>query len=179
MASREYVGSGGLRLTLDEPLSPEMAKQVAAGQLRAVDGEPVAGDGVNKALVVGHGSEANTATRVGTHRRTPGDKPAEGAPAGEWATYAVALGLEATQASTLSASQLQEWVAAQESEDGQDELPTDGDSPSDVERPAKGAPVADWRAYAAARGMDATDAEKATKGDCQDYIQVLDDAAGE
>lgn len=178
MASREYVGSGGLRLTLDEPLSPEMAKQVAAGQLRAVDGEPVDADGVNKALVVGHGSEANTATRVGTHRRTPGDKPAEGAPAGEWATYAVARGLEATQASTLSASQLQEWVAAQEPEDGQDELPTDGDSPSDAERPAKSAPVADWRAYAAARGMDA-DAEKATKGDCQDYIQVLDDAAGE
>lgn len=183
MGSREYVGSSGLRLTLDEPLSPQMAKQVAAGQLRAVDGEPVDGDGVNKALVVGHGSEANTATRVGTHRRTPGDKPSEGAPAGEWATYAVACGLEATQASTLSASQLQEWVAAQESESGQDELPTDdgqdGDSGGDVERPAKSAPVADWRAYAVARGMDETDAEKATKAECQDYVQVLDDAVGE
>jgi len=172
-----------MTLTLDEPLSPEMAKQVARGYLRPVDGDSVDVEAGDKSLVVGHGSEANAATRVGAHRRTPGEKPGDGASAGEWATYAVACGLEATQASTLSASQLQEWVAAQEPESGQGELPTgdgqDGDSGGDVERPAKSAPVADWRAYAVARGMDATDAEKATKGDCQDYVQVLDDAAGE
>lgn len=174
MGSREYVGSGGLTLTLDDPLSPEMAKQIARGHLRPVDGGSVDVEAANKSLVVGHGSEADTATRVGAHRRTPGEKPAEGAVAGEWATYAVALGMEATQASTLSVSQIQEWVAAQEPEAGQDELPV-----GDTERPSKSASAAAWRAYAVARGMDKTDAEKATKVECQDYVQVLDDAAGE
>ena len=173
MASREYIGSGGLRLTLDDPLSPQMAKQVANGSLRPADGEDVDVVAGDKSLVVGHGSEADTVNRVGTRRRSPGEKPAEDAHAGEWATYAVALGLNAVQASTLSRTQLQEWVAAQEPAPGEDEPSADGE---DLARPAKNAPVADWRAYAAARGMD--DAENATKAECQDYVQVLDDAEG-
>ncbi|MFG2970792.1 hypothetical protein ACGFZS_46740 [Streptomyces sp. NPDC048288] len=179
MASREYIGTGGLRLTLDDPLSPQMAKQVASGQLHPADGEPADVEAGDKSLVVQHGSEADTVNRVGTHRRSPGEKPGEDASAGEWATYAVALGLNATQASTLSLTQLCEWVAAQEDlgDSAQDELPADGEN---LERPAKNAPVADWRAYAATRGMDPEQAETATKADCQDYVQVLDDAeAGE
>ncbi|WP_329376043.1 hypothetical protein [Streptomyces sp. NBC_01483] len=99
--AREYIGAGGMRLHLDEPLSDEMAKQVAKGQLQ------------------------------------PAVEPA--------------------------------------AEDVQDAPPASTDG--EVERPAKNASVDKWRAYAAARGMD--DAESATKTECQDYVQVLDEAAGE
>ena len=99
--TREYIGAGGMRLHLDEPLSDEMAKQLANGQLHLV-------------------------------------------------------------------------VEASAMEDGQQALPAGGE----VDRPAKNASVDKWRAYAAFRGMDG--AEDATKAECQDYVQVLDDAeAGE
>ena len=187
MAARDYIGSGGLRLTLEDPLHPEMAKQIANGTLRPADGKTVDVEAGDKSLVVVHGSEADTVNRVGDHRRTPGAKPGDTASAGEWATYAVALGLNAVQASTLSLTQLQEWVEAYEDaqDDGEEETATDAEPVSDsgtaadVERPAKNAPVADWRTYAAARGMDAEEAKTATKTECQDYVQVLDEAAGE
>lgn len=182
---REYIGSGGLRLTLDDPLPPEMAKQVATGQLAPADGKPADVEAGDKSLVVVHGSEADTVNRVGDHRRAPGTKPGEDALAGEWATYAVALGLNATQASTLSLTQLQEWTQAHEDAlgEGQDApVPNeDAESPatasSDLpDRPAKNAAVADWRAYAIALGMDPDQAKDATKSDCQDYAQVVEDA---
>lgn len=100
MAAREYVGAGGMRVHLDEPLSDEMAKQVAKGQLHPVI-EPA---------------------------------PAE--------------------------------------EDAEQPAP----DPVEAERPAKNAPVADWRAYAVALGMEADDAKDATKAECQDYVQVVEDA---
>ncbi|MFJ8727774.1 hypothetical protein [Streptomyces sp. NPDC093269] len=176
MAARDYIGSGGLRLTLEDPLHPEMAKQVANGTLRPADGKTVDVEAGDKSLVVVHGSEADTVNRVGDHRRVPGNKPGEDASAGEWATYAVALGLNAVQASTLSLTQLQEWVEAYEEaqEDGQDAPAPEA---PEVERPAKNASVDKWRTYAASRGMD--DTESATKTECQDYVQVLDEAAGE
>lgn len=181
--ARDYIGTGGLRLTLDEPLDPEMAKQVAAGRLVAADGA-TADDvqAADKSLVVGHGSEANTADRVGAHTRTPGDRPGDDASAGEWATYAVALGLEATQASTLSLTQLQEWVGAHEDALGEGEpapVPTsDPEVPAEPlpDRPAANAKVADWRAYAIALGMDPDQAKDATKADCQDYAAVVEQA---
>lgn len=182
MASRDYIGTGGLRLTLDDPLSPEMAKQVATGKLQPADGKPVDVEAGNKALVVQHGSEADTVNRVGTHRRSPGEKPGDGASAGEWATYAVALGLNATQASTLSLTQLREWVEAHEEALGEGvEAPVpDTDPTNPVEplpdKPAKNAQVADWRAYAIALGMDPDQAKDATKAECQDYAQVVEDA---
>ena len=102
MATREYVGAGGLRLHLDDPLSPQMAEQLAKGRLHLV---PTEDDGDNV----------------------------------------------------------------------QETSPANGDGPgAEVERPAKNAPVDKWRAYAASRGMDG--AEDATKAECQDYVQVLDDA---
>jgi hypothetical protein len=55
------------------PLSPEMAKQVATGHLRPVDGVASwtweAGD---KSLVVSPRFEADTVNRVGTHRAHAG-----------------------------------------------------------------------------------------------------------
>lgn len=182
MASREYEGTGGLRLTLDDPLTPEMAKQVATGKLHPVDGKTADVEAGDKSLVVVHGSEADTVNRVGDHRRAPGEKPGDDASAGQWATYAVALGLNATQASTLSLTQLQEWVEAHEDAlgEGQDAPVPNTDPEAPVEplpdRPAKNAPVADWRAYAITLGMDPDQAKDATKADCQDYAQVVEDA---
>lgn len=177
---REYEGPGGLRLTLDDPLSPDMARQVANGHLRPVDGKPVDVEDGDKSLVVVNGAEATTATRVGTHVRTPGEKPGDGASAGEWATYAVALGMEGTQASTLSLTQLQEWVAAREDAEDSDVSAAEGSAKSapDVDKPAKSAPVAEWRAYAVSLGMSEDDAAAATKSECQDYVQVVEDAKG-
>ncbi|MFF7335446.1 hypothetical protein [Streptomyces sp. NPDC008150] len=187
MASREYEGTGGLRLTLDDPLSPQMARQVANGTLRPVDGKPADVDAGNKSLVVQHGSEADTVNRVGRHLPAPGQRPAPTAPARDWATYAVALGLNSNQACTLTATQLQEWVTAHEDALGQGEpapVPdTDPASPVEPlpERPAKNAAVAEWRQYAIALGMDPDQAKEATKADCQDYAQVVEDTrqAGE
>lgn len=182
MASREYEGTGGLRLTLDDPLSPEMATQVATGKLHPVDGKPADAYVGDKSLVVRHGSEADTVNRVGDHRSAPGARPADDAHPGEWATYAVALGLNAVQASTLTATQLREWVEAHEDAlgDGQQALvpntdPENPDAPL-PERPAKNAPVADWRAHVIALGMDPDQAKDATKAECQDYAQVVEDS---
>jgi hypothetical protein len=182
VASREYEGTGGLRLTLDDPLSPEMAKQVATGKLHPVDGKTIDVEAGDKSLVVVHGSEADTVNRVGDHRRAPGERPGDDAHPGEWATYAVALGLNATQASTLSLTQLQEWVETHEEAlgEGQDAPVPNADPETPVEplpdRPAKNAAVADWRTYAIALGMDPDQAKDATKSDCQDYAQVIEDA---
>ncbi len=181
MAARNYIGTGGLELTLDDPLSPEMAKQVATGKLTPV-GKSVDVEAGDKSLVVVHGSQADTVNRVGDHRRAPGERPAEDALPGEWATYAVALGLNATQASTLTLTQLQEWVQEHEKAlgEGQDAPVPNTDPEPPVEplpdRPAKNAPVAEWRQYAIALGMDPDQAKDATKADCQDYAQVVEDA---
>ncbi|MFD8839855.1 hypothetical protein [Streptomyces griseofuscus] len=185
MAARDYEGTGGLRLTLDDPLSPEMAKQVATGKLRPVDGKPTDVQAGDKSLVVVHGSEADTVNRVGDHRRAPGERPDDDAHAGQWATYAVALGLNAVQASTMSRTQLQQWVEAHEDALGDgEEAPVpneDAESPATPARdlpdkPAKSAAVADWRQYAIALGMEPDDAKDATKAECQDYAQVVEDA---
>ena len=109
MVTREYVGAGGTRLHLDEPLSPQMAEQIAKGQLQPVVASP--------------------ADPVEATGGAPGEGLAEG--------------------------------------------------PAAADRPAKSAPVAEWRAYAVARGMSEDDAAAATKAECQDYVQVLDEAAGE
>ncbi|MFJ6729375.1 hypothetical protein ACIQPQ_31185 [Streptomyces sp. NPDC091281] len=114
MAAREYIGAGGMRLHLDEPLSPEMAAQFDKGELRlADDGEPLFDpDRSMQPQVIQHGTDAPAATRVG--RNTPGvpELPDRDAHAGAWATYAVRLGLLATKASTMSRQQLIEWVQA-------------------------------------------------------------------
>ena len=182
MAAREYEGTGGLRLTLEDPLSPEMARQVATGKLRPVDGKSADVEAGDKSLVVVHGSEADTVNRVGDHRPAPGPKPGDDALPGEWATYAVALGLNSSQAATLSLTQLQEWVEEHEKAlgEGEEAQVPNTDPETAVEplpdKPAKSAAVAEWRQYAIALGMDPDDAKDATKAECQDYAQVVEDA---
>jgi hypothetical protein len=107
MAAREYRGAGGLLLHLDEPLSDEMAKQVARGHLVPVDGEQ------------------------------PEPEPAD---------------------------------------DLETPDPVDPDAPA--AKPNANSKVDDWRAYAASLGMPEEDAATATKKDCQEYVQVVDDANG-
>ncbi|WP_103512898.1 hypothetical protein [Streptomyces sp. SM13] len=108
MGTREYQGAGGLRLHLDDPLSPEMEKQVARGHLVPVD-----------------------------------------APTG-----------------------------AEESPDGPaaDEMSTTSEATASG-KPSANAKVDDWRAYAVTLGMSEEDAASATKKDCQEYAQVVEDAA--
>ncbi|NEA52422.1 hypothetical protein [Streptomyces sp. SID10815] len=119
MGTREYVGAGGMRLHLDEPLDPVMAAQVDRGELRlAEDGEPLMDpDRGVEPQVIQNGADAPAATRVG--RNVPGapERPDTDAHTGAWATYAVWLGLLATKASTMTRQQLIEWVDAVEAED--------------------------------------------------------------
>ncbi|KOX32800.1 hypothetical protein ADL07_11550 [Streptomyces sp. NRRL F-4707] len=119
MVAREYVGAGGMRLHLDEPLAPEMAAQVDRGELRLVeDGEPLFDpDRSVQPQVIQHGADAPAATRVGRNVRLAPDRPEPDDHAGTWATYAVSLGLLATKASTMTKSQLIEWVEAVEDVD--------------------------------------------------------------
>ncbi|MEV4041428.1 hypothetical protein [Streptomyces sp. NPDC049744] len=116
MAAREYVGAGGMRLHLDEPLDPMMAAQVDRGELRLVeDGEPLFDpDRGVQPQVIQHGADAPAATRVGRNVHAAPERPDVGAHAGAWATYAVSHGLLATKASTMSKQQLIEWVQAVE-----------------------------------------------------------------
>ncbi|MYW34478.1 hypothetical protein [Streptomyces sp. SID2119] len=101
MGIREYQGAGGLRLHLDDPLSPEMEKQVARGHLVPVtDSEPAA----------------------------PQESSAPS---------------------------------------GRHDVP---------KKPAANAKVDTWREYAIALGMDPDQAKDATKSDCQDYAQVVEDS---
>ncbi|MFI5649910.1 hypothetical protein ACIA71_01655 [Streptomyces anulatus] len=46
-------------------------------------------------------------------------------------------------------------------------------------KPAAAAKVDDWKAYAVSLGMSEEDAATATKKDCQEYVQVVEDANGE
>ncbi|KFK87848.1 hypothetical protein IX27_18335 [Streptomyces sp. JS01] len=218
MAAREYVGAGGMRVLLDEPLDPMMAAQVHRGELRLVgDGDPLLDPG-QKVLpqVIQHGADAPAATRVGKNVHGAAEKPAPGDHTGAWATYAVRLGLLATKASTMSHQQLLEWVDAVEdtntgvvgdagegtrgpehasvdgrpseargdvhpkseprtsqapAEDGDDEPAADL-----PKKPAANAKVDTWREYAVALGMDPDEAKDATKQECQDYAQVVEDA---
>ena len=116
MAAREYIGAGGMRLHLDEPLNPVMAAQVDRGELRlAEDGDPLLDpDRSVQPQVIQHGADAPAATRVGRSVPATPERPSVDAHTGAWATYAVRLGLLATKASTMSKTQIIEWVEAVE-----------------------------------------------------------------
>lgn len=118
MVAREYVGAGGMRIHLDEPLDPMMAAQVDRGELRlAGDGDPEFDpDRGVEPQVVQNGADAPAATRVGRNVHSSPERPDVDDHAGAWATYAVSLGLLATKASTMYKQQLIEWVKAVEAE---------------------------------------------------------------
>ena len=174
MGGREYVGPSGLRVHLDEPLSPEMARQVKRGDLTPVSGEAPDVTPFDKSLVVVHGSEATTVDRVGEHVPAAGDRPA-GGDARALATYAVRRGMLADHASPMSAQQLTEWLDARDEadeamardeslkpiddgpeEDGaeqsHDEQTPDGEPDQDKPKPAD--KVDTWRTYAISQGLD-------------------------
>lgn len=93
MAGREYQGAGGMRLHLDEPLSPQMAEQVRKGHLVPV------GDDV--AAAEPEAPEAQTAP----------ERPAATAKVDEWRTYAVSLGMPEDDAKAATKAELQEYAA--------------------------------------------------------------------
>ncbi|WP_329616480.1 hypothetical protein OG244_28540 [Streptomyces brevispora] len=93
MVAREYQGAGGLRLHLDEPLSDEMAKQVARGHLVPVASadeptESTLTDGVQSPLV----------------------KPSATSKVDDWRAYAVSVGMPEDAAAEATKKELQEHV---------------------------------------------------------------------
>lgn len=187
MATREYVAEGGMRLLLDEPIrDPLMAAQVKAGKLRPVKGAAPDVAASEKSQVVTHGSQATSVDRVGVRLPSPEEKPGDGDHVSRWATYATRLGLLATQASTMSLRQLQEWVDAceeeqrQESADSHDERPSGGGGdgfdkvPS---RPNVNDKVADWRAYAISLGMPVSEADATAKPGLIAWVDAREQAA--
>jgi hypothetical protein len=92
---REYVGTGGLRLHLDEPLSDQMADQVSRGQLQPVDDTPAPAD-------EGVGPEDELA------------RPAENAPVADWRDYAVSLGMPEDEAKAMKKADIIAWVGVAE-----------------------------------------------------------------
>jgi len=126
MGTREYIGPGGLRLHLDDPVSPQMAKQIENGQL-----QPVIEPAVGELPLPGPATDSTAGI--------PGPDDAGKTPS--------------------------------------DPEPTTPET--EAERPAKNGSVDAWRAYAIARGMDQAEADAANRTELQEYVQVLDDVAGE
>lgn len=195
MGRREYITEGGMRLHLDDPVTdPLMAQQIARGRLRPVKGQaPDVTDG-DKSLVVEHGSQATTADRVGVHVPAPAGRPGGDAPAKEWATYAVRLGLLATHATSMTVTQLQEWVDAHEEAFGEGEpapvpavdatspdavVPDETSGPAQAGRPQASAKVAEWRGYAVSLGLDPDEAKGMSKTDLQAWADSHQPGAGQ
>ena len=95
---REYQGAGGLRLHLDEPLSPQMADQVAKGHLVPVDGETAEPE-----------EEAPQAP-VAADPEAPASKPNANSRVDEWRAYAISLGMPEEDAADATKKDLQEYV---------------------------------------------------------------------
>lgn len=90
MGAREYQGAGGLRLHLDDPLSPEMEKQVARGHLVPV--------------------EASASTEELSSPTAPSGKPAATAKVDDWRAYAVTLGMSEEDAASATKKECQEYA---------------------------------------------------------------------
>jgi hypothetical protein len=104
--AREYQGAGGLRLHLDEPLSDEMAKQVAKGHLVPV-ADPVAEESEKEAPESDPGDDAK--------------RPNANSPVADWRAYAVSLGMSEEDAAGATKKDCQEYVAVAEDADGPQE----------------------------------------------------------
>ncbi|MEU0098255.1 hypothetical protein [Streptomyces sp. NPDC006267] len=77
----------------------------------------------------------------------------------------------------LSSGQLSRVGNASEPEATVAPGPADPDAA--VAKPAAAAKVDDWKVYAVSLGMSEDDAATATKKDCQEYVQVVEDASFE
>ncbi|MGW0920089.1 hypothetical protein ACWD3J_13865 [Streptomyces sp. NPDC002755] len=116
MAGQEFQGAGGLRLHLDEPYSPQMADQIAKGQLVPVPASAEEGT-----------AEAETQTPSGPAEdpkvQTGGDgdgpkRPNANSKVDEWRTYATSLGMPEEEATAATKVELQDWVKVAESGNG-------------------------------------------------------------
>ncbi|MGW4822524.1 hypothetical protein ACWEP4_26910 [Streptomyces sp. NPDC004227] len=97
--AREYQGAGGLRLHLDEPLSPQMADQIARGHLVPVDDEPEPAE-----------ESAPEAGEFGDGEQAPVKRPSANSKVDDWRAYAVHLGMPEDEAAAATKADLQEWV---------------------------------------------------------------------
>ncbi|MFJ8929239.1 hypothetical protein ACIRLA_21940 [Streptomyces sp. NPDC102364] len=102
MAGREYQGAGGLRLHLDEPLSPQMAEQVSKGHL-----VPVSND-----------ASAEPPATVDPADPDEPKRPTANAKVDDWRAYAVSLGMSEDEAQSSTKADLQEWVEVAENAQG-------------------------------------------------------------
>ncbi|WP_428956221.1 hypothetical protein [Streptomyces sp. cg35] len=107
MAGREYQGSGGLRLHLDEPLSDEMAKQVAKGHLVPVADEQA--EETPQSPEAPFDPQDPPAGPDGDVKR-----PNANAKVDDWRTYAVSLGMPEEEAQEATKKDLQDWVEVAE-----------------------------------------------------------------
>ena len=104
MAGREYVGAGGLRVRLDDPLSPQMADQISKGHLRPVDDTP------EPEAVDAGASEPSADDQV--------KRPTANSKVDDWRAYAVSLGMSEDEAQASTKADLVEWVEVAENAQG-------------------------------------------------------------
>ncbi|MBL3664527.1 hypothetical protein JL475_00505 [Streptomyces sp. M2CJ-2] len=107
MAAREYQGAGGLRLHLDEPLSPQMADQIRKGHLVPVDEEP-------EREPVAEAPEEQASPDGPSPAPESVKRPNANGKVDDWRAYAVSLGMPEGDAADSTKSDLQDWVATYE-----------------------------------------------------------------
>lgn len=114
MAGREYVGAGGLRVHLDDPLSPQMADQISKGHLRPVDDTPEP-EAEPEVVVVDEGAQ-EPADDSATEPLAADEvkRPNANSRVDDWRAYAVSLGMSEDEAQASTKSDLQEWVEVAE-----------------------------------------------------------------
>ncbi|MFB7707888.1 hypothetical protein [Streptomyces sp. NPDC056105] len=99
---REYQGAGGLRLHLDEPLSPQMEEQVRKGHLVPVEADTPVAEPVED----------------GTPQEPAGDgepkRPTANSKVDDWRAYALSLGMPEDEAAGATKAELQGWVEVAE-----------------------------------------------------------------
>jgi hypothetical protein len=97
---REYQGAGGLRLHLDEPLSPQMEEQVRKGHLVPVNDDAAVEEPV----------EETSQGPVEPQGDDDLKRPAGNAKVDDWRAYAVALGMSEDEAKASTKAELVDWV---------------------------------------------------------------------
>ncbi|GHJ04815.1 hypothetical protein TPA0906_66800 [Streptomyces olivaceus] len=107
---REYVGTGGLRLHLDEPVSPQIADQIRKGHLVPVadsvpDEEPEAQSPAGHQAGIGSGTADDGPKRPNANSKVD-----------DWRAYALSLGMPEEDAADATKTELQDWVKVADSE---------------------------------------------------------------
>ncbi|MFE9286710.1 hypothetical protein [Streptomyces olivaceus] len=106
----EYVGSGGLRLHLDEPVSPQIADQIRKGHL-----VPVADSVPADEPKAQPPADPQNETEPGPADDGP-RRPNANSKVDDWRAYAVSLGMSEEDAADATKTELQDWVKVADSE---------------------------------------------------------------